>query len=253
MTARVDEIAPGVVRISVHRPDGLPGGLVYNQFVILAERPMLVHTGMRTIFPTVLAGVAEVVDPASLGWITGAHASRPDEFGAVNEWLAVAPGAQVVHGTVAVQVCLRHVTDRTPVAVTDRATVDLGERQVRFIATPHVPFWEAGLWIDEATRTLFCGDLFTMAGDPPAVTDADIVGPTLDFEARMRHFTVSAHVAPTLRILAELGPRVLAPMHGPAYTGDGPAALTAMVEHYEAAASAGMTSMVPDSRPAGPR
>jgi flavorubredoxin len=253
MTARVDEIAPGVVRISVHRPDGLHGGLVYNQFVILAERPMLVHTGMRTIFPVVLAGVREVIDPASLGWITGAHASRPDEFGAVNEWLAVAPGAQVVHGTIAVRVCLRHVADRPPVAVSDRATVDLGGRQVRFVATPHVPFWEAGLWIDEATRTLFCGDLFTMAGDPPAVTDADIVGPTLDFEARMRHFTVSAHVAPTLRMLIDLGPRLLAPMHGPAYTGDGPAALAAMVEHYEAVVSAAMASTGPDSALSGSR
>jgi hypothetical protein len=35
--------------------------------------------------------------------------------------------------------------------------VDLGGRVVRFYATPHVPFWEAGLLADEATGTLFCG------------------------------------------------------------------------------------------------
>ena len=233
MSARVDEVGDGVVRISVHRPDGLPGGLVYNQFLILGERPLLVHTGMRTIFPTVLEAARRVLDVSRLAWISGGHASRPDEFGAVNEWLTVAPSAKVVHGKVAVSVCLRHVTDRPPVALADGAPLDLGWRVVRFHATPHVPFWEAGLLVDEHTGTLFCGDLFTMAGDPPPVTDADIVGPALDFEARMRHFTVSAHVAPTLRRLAGLRPRVLAAMHGPAYLGDGPAALSALAEHYD--------------------
>jgi flavorubredoxin len=243
MSAKVDEIADGVVRISVHRPDGLPGGLVYNQFLILAERPLLVHTGMRTIFSAVLDAARRVLDPAKLAWISGGHASRPDEFGAVNEWLALAPAAQVVHGKIAVNVCLRHLADRAPVALVDGAALDLGGRVVRFHTTPHVPFWEAGLLVDEATGTLFCGDLFTMAGDPPAVTAADITGPALDFEARMRHFTVSAYVAPTLRRLAALNPRVLAAMHGPAYVGDGPAALAALAEHYDAVtAVAGRTA-----------
>lgn len=237
MVARVDEIAEGVIRISVHRPDGLRGGLVYNQFLILSERPLLVHTGMRTIFPDVLEAARRVIDVADLAWISGGHASRPDEFGAVNEWLAVAPAAQVVHGKVAVNVCLRHLVDRVPVALADGAALDLGGRLVRFHATPHVPFWEAGLLVDESTGTLFCGDLFTMAGDPPPVTDADIVGPALDFEARMRHFTVSAHVAPTLRRLAGMQPGVLAAMHGPAYVGDGAAALVALAEHYDAVTS----------------
>lgn len=233
MAATVDEVADGVVRISVHRADGLPGGLVYNQFLILGERPMLVHTGMRTIFPVVLEAARRVLDVSRLAWISGGHASRPDEFGAVNEWAAVAPSAEVVHGKVAVNVCLQHVADRTPAALADEEAVDLGERRMRFYATPHVPFWEAGLWLDEGTGTLFCGDLFTMAGNPPPVTDTDIVGPALDFEARMRHFTVSAHVAPTLRRLAALQPRVLAGMHGPTYVGDGPAALSLLAEHYD--------------------
>lgn len=235
MSARIDEIADGVIRISVHRPDGLPGGLVYNQFLIRGERPLLMHTGMRTIFPAVLEAASRVIDVAELAWISGGHASRPDEFGAVNEWLSVASGAKVVHGKVAVNVCLQHLADRRPVALADGEALDLGDgRRVRFYATPHVPFWEAGLLMDEATGTLFCGDLFTMAGDPPATTETDIIGPTLDFEARMKHFTVSAHVSPTLRRLASLQPQVLAAMHGPAYLGDGPAALTTLAEHYNA-------------------
>jgi flavorubredoxin len=127
--------------------------------------------------------------------------------------------------------------------VADGAALDLGGRVVRFYATPHVPFWEAGLLVDEATGTLFCGDLFTMAGDPPPVTNADIVGPALDFEARMRHFTVSAHVAPTLRRLAGLRPRVLAAMHGPAYLGDGPVALSVLAKHYDRVTASDLPSV----------
>lgn len=143
MAARADEIAAGVIRISTHRPDGLPGGLVYNQFVIMAERPLLVHTGMRTIFPEVLTTVDRVLDPTTVALISGSHASRPDEFGAVNQWLAIAPAAQVAHGKVAVNVCLRHIADRDPIVLADGEGLDAGDRIVRFYATPHVPFWSA--------------------------------------------------------------------------------------------------------------
>ncbi|MGH3777334.1 MAG: hypothetical protein ACRDRR_16680 [Pseudonocardiaceae bacterium] len=234
MATSVDEIADDIFRITTHRSDGLPGGLTYNQFLIRGERPLLMHTGMRCLFPDVLAVVERLIDVRRLRWITGGHASRPDEFGSVNSWLDRAPEAEVVAGTVAVNVCLRHMVDRPARALADGERLDLGDRTVRFHATPHVPFWEAGLLCDEASGTLFCGDLFTMEGDPPAVTDADIVGTALDFERRMRHFTVSAHVAPTLRWLAALRPAMLACMHGPAFTGDAPAALRELGAHYDA-------------------
>ncbi len=141
----------------------------------------------------------------------------------------------MVAGRVAVNVCLRHMVDRPARALEDGEFLDLGDhRTVRFHATPHVPFWEAGSLCDEASGTLFCGDLFTAEGDPPAVTDEDIVGPALDFERRMRHFTISAYVAPTLRRLAALRPAMLACMHGPAFTGDAPTALRELAAHHDA-------------------
>ena len=38
--------------------------------------------------------------------------------------------------------------------------------------------------------------------------------------------------APTLRRLAALNPKTIALMHGPAFTGDGGAALTALADYY---------------------
>lgn len=233
MVTAVDEIADGVFRLSTHRPDGLPGGLTYNQFLIRAAEPLLMHTGMRCLFPDVLATVERLIDVRRLRWISGGHASRPDEFGSVNEWLALAPHAEVIAGGVAVGVCLRHMVDREPKAMRTGETLDLGDHRVSFHATPHVPFWEAGVLHDETTGTLFCGDLFTVEGDPPAITTTDIVEPALDFERRMQHFTVSRHVAPTLRRLAGLHPRTLACMHGPAFAGDTGVALHTLADHYD--------------------
>lgn len=84
----------------------------------------------------------------------------------------------------------------------------------------------------EATGVLFCGDLFTVEGHWPPVTDTDIVGPAIAFENRMRHFTRSPQLVPTLRRLADMRPRMLACMHGPAYSGDCAATLRALADHY---------------------
>ncbi|MGH3814831.1 MAG: hypothetical protein ACRDUV_20695 [Pseudonocardiaceae bacterium] len=238
MTARVDEIAQDIFRICTHRPDGLAEGLVYNQFLIRAEQPLLMHTGMRTIFADVAEAVGRLIRLEDLRWISGAHASRPDEFGSVNDFLAAAPNAQVVAGKVAVNVCLRHMVDRTARALADNEVLELGDRTVRFVATAHVPFWEAGVLLDERERVLFCGDLFTVAGNPPPVSDADLIAPALDFERRLKHLTVSAHLPPVLRTLAALQPRMLACMHGPAYNGDAVRTLQKLAAHYDAQLSA---------------
>jgi flavorubredoxin len=140
----------------------------------------------------------------------------------------------VVAGKVAVNVCLRHTVDRPARALADGEVLDLGGRAVRFVATAHVPFWEAGVLFDELERVLFCGDLFTVEGNPPPVSDDDLIAPTLDFERRLKHFTVSAHLPPVLRKLAALQPRMLACMHGPAYNGDAVRTLQKLAAHYDA-------------------
>jgi hypothetical protein len=52
------------------------------------------------------------------------------------------------------------------------------------------------------------------AGDGPALTDGDIVGPALDAEAIFHATALSAATAATIRQLAALDPQMLALMHG---------------------------------------
>ena len=79
------EIAEGVHRISTYVPEGPPGGITFNQFLVLGDEPLLFHTGTHRLFPAVHEAVATVVDPVAIRWISSGHASRPDEYGSLNE------------------------------------------------------------------------------------------------------------------------------------------------------------------------
>ena len=101
MEAKVDEIADRIFRISTFMPHVLPpAGLTFNQFLILADEPMLFHCGHRKQFSNVSAAVAKALPLDKLRWVSFGH-FEADECGAMNEWLAVSPLAEVVHGVAA--------------------------------------------------------------------------------------------------------------------------------------------------------
>jgi len=111
----------------------------------------------------------------------------------------------------------------------------LGDHRVRHIDTPHVPHgWEARLLFEETTNTLFCGDLFTQLGDPPAISTEDIVGPASQAEDIFGYSTLSPNTGPTIRRLADLAPTTLAVMHGSCFAGDGAMALLTLADEYDA-------------------
>jgi flavorubredoxin len=166
------------------------------------------------MFPLVSAAVARIVPLARLRWIAFGHVES-DECGAMNEFLAAAPRAEVAHGALGCMVSLDDLCDRPPRKLSDGEVVDLGGKRIRHIDTPHVPHnWEARVLFEETTQTLFCGDLFTHAGDGPGLTDADIVGPALAAEELFHATALSPVTAKTIRRLATLEPRTLALMHG---------------------------------------
>ena len=246
MQTNIHEIADKVYRLSTTIPEVAPGGFTFNQYLLDGDEPLLFHTGARQLFPLVSEAVARVIDPATLRWLSFGHVES-DECGSMNEWLEVAPDAQVVFNPLGVMVSLNDLADRPPLAlVTAEVAHDIGGHLMRIIPTPHVPHgWEAQVMFDEATRTLFCGDLFTQIGEGPAlVHDADVIQPALDAEDMFGATALTANTAPTLRRLAELEPRTLALMHGPAYAGDGPQALLDLADAYEALFAASMPQAV---------
>jgi flavorubredoxin len=233
METTTHEIADGIFRFSTFVPDLTPDGFTFNQFLIRAEEPLLFHTGMRGLFPLVSAAVANVVPLPSLRWITFGHVEA-DECGAMNQWLAAAPRADVAHGQVGVDVSLNDLADRPPRALQDGEVLDLGGKRVRHLDTPQVPHaWEARLLFEETTGTLLCGDLFTHTGNGPAVTTSDIVGPAKEAEEIFHSSCLTPTTGSTIRRLADLQPGTLALMHGSSFNGDAPQALRDLADLYD--------------------
>lgn len=228
MKASVTEIAPSVYRLSTFNPDY---GMQFNQFLVVDDEPLLMHTGYRKSFPVTLEAVRSVVDPTTLRWITFSH-FEADECGALNQWLEIAPRAQAACSFVGAITSVNDQGIRDARILEDDEVLATGERRFQFLRTAHVPHgWDASLLFEQTERTLFCSDLFFQPADPPAIIETDIVGPARDtiFANRTTPFANDLPYTPytdaTFARLAALEPRTLAAMHGSSFHGDGGKAL----------------------------
>ena len=133
-------------------------------------------------------------------------------------------------------VSVEDLADRPPQALQDGETLALGRHTVQWFDTPHLPHaWECGFLTEESTRTLLCGDLFTQGGaDLPALTEADILGPSEAFRKQMDYFSHTTNARAMLEQLATSEPTTLACMHGSAWKGDGAALLRALADELTA-------------------
>lgn len=242
METRIDEIGDGIFRLSSFVPEiAAPAGFTFNQFLIMADEPLLYHCGPRAMFPSVSAALGRVLPVERLRWISFGHVEA-DECGAMNLWLAAAPDARVVYSPLGAEISVNDLADRPPLILAEGDTLDLGGRRIRLIATPHVPHgWEAQALYEEVTNTLFCGDLLTHPGASEPVTEADIVDAAMASEDMFGATSIGPYTAPAIRKLAALAPSTLAIMHGASFKGDGGDALNRLADRYEEKVRALMT------------
>jgi flavorubredoxin len=233
MDVRTDEIADGIYRFSTFTPEiAPPAGFTFNQFLIQADEPMIFHCGPRGMFDAVSVAAAKLTPLSRLRWISFGHVES-DECGSMNQWLAAAPNAQVVHGATACMVSLNDLADRPPRVLADGEALDLGGKRVRWIDTPHVPHaWESGLIYEETTGTLFSGDLMTQVGDGPALSRDTITPNAIQTDKAFQSTSLTANTAATVERLAGFRPRTLAVMHGSCFTGDCAAELMSLAAYY---------------------
>ncbi|PPE75055.1 MBL fold metallo-hydrolase [Solimonas fluminis] len=228
---RVDEIADGIYRIST--PVNLPGGFgfSFNQYLIDDDEALLFHTGPRKMFALVREAVASVLPLQRLRHIAFSHVEA-DECGSLNDWLAVAPQSAPLCGRIAAMTSVADLADRPPLALADGERLSLGRHAVRWFDTPHLPHgWECGLLMEERTRTLLCGDLFTQGGaEHPPLVETDILGPSEAFRQPLDYYAHAPDTRRMLERLAAAGPATLACMHGSAWRGDGAALLRALAD-----------------------
>ncbi len=226
--ATVTEIAPDTYRISVFVPEF---NLQFNHFLVKDDEPLLFHTGYRGYFSEVREGVASVMDPSRIRWISFSH-FESDECGALNEWLEIAPDAQPACSDLGAAVSVNDFSIRPPKGMADGEVLSTGKHRFRLCRTPHLPHgWDAAVLFEETSKTLLCSDLFHQVGKVEPLTESDVVGRSRD---AMREYQggILADYAPythytdkTFQKLAALKPSTLAIMHGSSFTGDGERAL----------------------------
>ncbi|MBX9600693.1 MAG: MBL fold metallo-hydrolase [Bryobacteraceae bacterium] len=222
---RVDEVAAGIYRICTPL-DVVPGGFTFSSYLVADEEPVLFHAGLRRLFPLTLEALRAVMPVERLRWIGGSH-FESDEYGAMNDWLSVAPRATPFGSEIGVLTSLNDFAARPARALGDGEEFSIGSRRLRWMYTPHVPHgWDCGVLFDVSTGTLLCADLFTHAGsDVPPVTESEILTASEGMRHMLDYYAHATATGAVLSKLADLRPSLLACMHGSAYRGDGGALL----------------------------
>ena len=230
----LNEVAPGIYRINT--PIQIPGGpdFNFNQYLVADDQPLLFHTGPRRLFPLVAEAIGAVVPLERLRHVAFSH-FEADECGSLNDFLAAAPRAEAVCGQVAAMVSVNDIAIRAPRAMADGDVLRTGRRAFKWLDAPHVPHaWENGFLMELETKTMLCGDLFTMGESiDGAITERDVLGPSEDFRRAMDYYAHSPQTAATLEKLAREQPRVLAVMHGSAWRGDGASLLRSLARSLD--------------------
>jgi flavorubredoxin len=228
----IDEIADGIYRISTPIPPGAaPGGFTFNQYLVVDDEPLMFHTGLKHLFPSVREAIARVIPVERLRWIAFSHMEQ-DECGALNELLAAAPRAEAACSRIGAMISVGDLAIRPPRALADGERLRLGRHEVVWYDAPHVPHgWDCGFLFEASTRTLFCGDLFTQPGARHApLTQNDVLGPSEAMRGALDYYAHAPSTRATLERLARTDARTLACMHGAAWQGDASKLLLALAD-----------------------
>lgn len=233
--AKTTEIAPNIFRISIYAQ---AGDLQFNHFLVKDDEPLLFHTGLRGMHAEIREAVSKLIDVSELRHISFSH-FESDECGALNEWLGVAPKADVICSQVSAMVCVNDFIGREARALADGESFSTGRLRFRFCRTPHLPHgWDAGVLFEETQKTLFCSDLFHQNGDMEPITSDDVVGRSYEAMKAYQAGILAEYVpytpitAENLTKLADLKPKTLAIMHGSSFTGDCARALVELNTMY---------------------
>lgn len=146
-------------------PSTLPlpgiGFLPINAYVLLAEEPVLIDTGLGMDGDQFVDALSSIVDPAALRWVWLTH-DDADHTGSLARIMDLAPQARLVtHGFAALRAsswCAVPLDRVHAIRAGDRLSV--GDRTLRAVTPPLYDNPMSTGLLDEATGTLFSVDSF---------------------------------------------------------------------------------------------
>lgn len=215
METNVFEIAEGIYRISVAPTNRFE----FNHFLIVDEKCMLIHTGGKAIFGTLLGLVEQLIEVKKLDYIAFSH-FESDECGALNEWLKVTPLAVPLINAIG-KSTMEDFSARKPEIVRDGQLIDLGRNKIQVLETPHVPHgWEACMFYETTRGILFSSDFGAQPGINSPITEKNVIIDILKFQIETGFMPEGEAIFKVADRLSKLKINYLATMHGSALKGD---------------------------------
>ncbi len=160
------------------------GVLPVNAFLLRAEQPVLVDTGMPASRGAMMATLTDLVDPADLRWIWLTHPDR-DHTGALADVLSVAPQARVVTTFLGAGILSLEydVAPERMYLLNPGQYLHVGDRMLTAFRPPVYDSPATTGFVDNSTGAMFSSDCFgapvptaelAAATDVGAVQDADL-------------------------------------------------------------------------------
>jgi flavorubredoxin len=137
------------------------GVLPINAYVLHADEPVLVDTGLASDGDAFIAALESVIDPATIRWVWLTH-DDADHTGNIQRVFEIAPNARLVsHGLAALRMSSWWPVPLDRVhAIRPGDRLAVGDRTLRAVAPPLFDNPMSTGFIDEATGTLFSVDSF---------------------------------------------------------------------------------------------
>ena len=151
------------------------GVLPVNSFVLLAEEPVLVDTGIGFDRDQFVAALSSIIDPAALRWVWLTH-DDADHTGAVERVMEVAPNARLVtNGFTALRMATWWPVPLDRVhAIRPGDELSVGDRTLRAIAPPLFDNPLSTGFVDTSTGYLFSVDAFGAILPEPTQSVTDV-------------------------------------------------------------------------------
>ena len=223
------QATPDITILPFYQPIPNIGVLPVNQFVIEAQEPVLVDTGLRLDSEEFMKGLRSVIDPRKIKWLWITH-DDPDHIGNIQAVLEAAPDARMVINFIGASrmaatwpVPMNRVYFLNP-----GESIDAGDRKLTAVRPPVFDAPGVNGIYDEKAKVFFsvdsCGAII------PAPTQDAAEVPTGDLErgfniwhsvdAPWIHMVDQAKFGQVLDKIRELDPELILSSHLPPARGN---------------------------------
>lgn len=206
---RLTEIWPDTYLISTYYEDR---GLAFNQYVVDAAEPLLVHTGAADMIADVVAGVEQVLPVEELSYAMAAH-FEADECGALTALCERNPALRPVGSEITARQLDGFGIHEDTLVRAGGETLDLGDQTLEFVDYPaEMHLWNGLLAYDPEHEGLFSADVFRRRG---TVEELVVREPLNVSEIPVDRCPAADPRATLAKRLSDLDPDYVAPGHGP--------------------------------------